>query len=339
MHGSIKKPGHDADTIRRYAARARPGGNPCSAAGSARRLGVMGQWLSALALLGAAAALSDCGAAPVESPPSTAGFASSPCGACTMDRCRADILECQKLPSCAGYLSCLGRCQAAATGEAEPGCEQLCVQAAGGDASASIAALTKCRTAGPGLLCSSCGRSPPPLSGDALFNQICAPSPLTDECDRCRAERCCQSDELCKTDPDCSTILKCADACPDGSTRDYCVAKCMVQTPKGTAIASLRSTCREALCSRPCAAKRKEPEEVCVACMARECPDILVAQRANPKCLLSIFCETVCDPMKCSCDAKQCRQMYMCPSLETCFGIFELAVSCQRSRCATHCLR
>lgn len=334
-----KMPSRNADATPGPAAGTRPRSDQRCSVGSSPGSGSLACWLAEVLLFGLITALNACSVDAPEPPPS-GGFASSPCADCTVSQCRTEILECQQLPSCAGYLSCLGSCPTSAKGEADASCEKLCAQYAGGVAAAAIDALAKCRTAGPGLLCTSCGRSPPPLSGDALFNQVCPASALTDECDRCWAEQCCKSDEVCKADPDCSAIQKCVDSgCQSGPTFAYCVSKCMLQSPKGIVPLSLRGACRDALCSKPCSVKRKQPEDLCSACMARECPDILIANYSNAECLLAGACSIACDPANCSCDAAQCRQTNNCPSILPCLLSSEIVLSCQRSRCASSCLR
>lgn len=266
-----------------------------------------------------------------------ATFIDGKCGTCVKTACGDSIASCSGDPECAAYLQCLFSCPTVEPdGNVDPQCAEACPKGSSSSAQSAEAAITACRTTGPGA--TSCPDCKVPLPGcvgensgkwDWVLCQSCPASIETNKCFKCEEEHCCETYQHCADDPECQAYKNCLKAC-DPKMPLPCKDKCDQSNPKGIANYAPRIACLSVFCADQDSCS-DVPEDPCVKCVGDQCGKPYVNVHADPEGYLLAQCTTLCDSSDMAC-FQACFTKY-----PDAFPLLETYVNCVATSCNAEC--
>jgi hypothetical protein len=232
-----------------------------------------------------------------------AGFESTECGSCVVERCDASWTACAADSACAQYLECFNACPQEAWGDIDAPCEQQCPRTTA--SKPLIDALVTCRLSGPGSGCSSCNTQLGNGQYAYLLSQSCPTSTDMDECTRCQDENSCEIREERRNSPDGQAFRDCYVDCSTANG-SLCGEQCYAQHPAGLPSFAADLSTYLARCLTPCYAP--DPVPMCGECLSETCDTSYMEANAHPAGFLFGDCLVPCgDDQACQ---ESCAQKY-----------------------------
>jgi len=262
----------------------------------------------------------------------------SVCGRCVATACARERGGCEAEPECAAYVACADACPSTSIGDIDPACEAACLRPTDPAGGSAEAALTACRTSGPGASCAGCGANTSPYRSPLLRQDcpvpaapptapvlVCTPGTeaVVLACRRCEIERCCDARRACEDSAECTALKECTLVCADVE------GKCYAEHDSAVALEAARRACRFVLCAAPCSTK---PVNSCSTCINTRCGDEFVSLYGTHDGLLLEECNRHCGPAFEPPCLNACVAKY--PSLKQQYSDYQL---CAGSRCLEVC--